>query len=202
MTTLVFDTETTGFYNPKIPLDDASQGRIVQLAMVLLNDDFKVINSFYSLIKPKGFFSIGPSAQAAHGISIEMCEAYGMPIECALDIFYSMYSCADAKVAHNLKFDSQMLDTEFALVNFESNIKWLDLGHFCTMREMTSICCLPGGKFGQAYKWPKLQEAYKFLFNKDFQSAHDALNDVMATSQVFKWLVDNQKLILPKSLAV
>lgn len=34
-------------------------------------------------------------------------------------------------------------------------------------------------------KWPKLGELYRFLFNKDFEGAHDAMFDVIALKECF-----------------
>jgi DNA polymerase-3 subunit epsilon len=115
MITLVFDTETSGFYDPKLALDDPKQGRVIQLAAVLFNEQMEVVNSFYSLIKPDGWYDINPGAQAAHGISFEMCEQYGIPIKAALEVFNAFCAIADCRVAHNIKFDSQMLDNEMTL---------------------------------------------------------------------------------------
>jgi hypothetical protein len=71
------------------------------------------------------------------------------------------------------------------------------------MQEMTPICQLPGnGRFGAKFKWPKLQEAYYHCFSKNFDDAHDSLADVTATSKVFKWLLDNGHVVLPKAIAV
>lgn len=203
MKTLVFDTETSGFYDPKLNLDDPRQGRIVQLACVLLDNEFKLVNSFYSLVKPREVFIINSGAQAAHGISAEMVEKYGINTDTALQTFLDFYNKADCIVAHNIGFDSRMLDTELYLAEnvMMQSINWQDSKHICTMREMTPICQLPStGKFGAKFKWPKLQEAYYHCFNKNFDDAHDAMADVKATAEVFKWLVDGNYIILPKEI--
>jgi hypothetical protein len=51
------------------------------------------------------------------------------------------------------------------------------------MLAMTKKCNLPG-RFGKP-KWPKLQEAYKWCFNKEFDKAHDAMADIRACKEVF-----------------
>ncbi len=35
------------------------------------------------------------------------------------------------------------------------------------------------------YKWPKLQETYKFLFGEEFEGAHDAMADVRACARIY-----------------
>jgi hypothetical protein len=54
---------------------------------------------------------------------------------------------------------------------------------FCTMEKSTNLVKLPG-KYGK-YKWPKLVELYKFLFNEELTGAHDALVDILATRRCY-----------------
>ena len=67
---------------------------------------------------------------------------------------------------------------------------------YCTMNEMTDVCKLPG-KFAGKYKWPKLQEAYRHAFGKDFDGAHDALADASPARNSTFWL--NPQTELPKA---
>ena len=96
---------------------------------------------------------------------------------------------ADLLVAHNLDFDRTMIVAElFRMRQWESLLAakqaFVEKPGFCTMKATTPICKLPG-KFGNDYKWPKLQEAYKHLFNEEFQGAHDAMADVRACARVY-----------------
>ncbi len=52
------------------------------------------------------------------------------------------------------------------------------------MIQGTDILKIPSRK-GSGYKWPKLEELHNFLFKEGFDGAHDALNDVMATSKCY-----------------
>ena len=54
---------------------------------------------------------------------------------------------------------------------------------FCTMKSSTNLCRLPG-RYGN-FKWPKLTELYKFLFNEEMEGAHDAMVDVRATRKCY-----------------
>ena len=53
---------------------------------------------------------------------------------------------------------------------------------FCTMRAMTNVVKIPSPR---GYKWPKLSEAYRFLFNRDLEGAHDAMADVRACAEIY-----------------
>jgi len=182
MNYLVFDTETTGFPHKDKPADYPGQARIVQLACMLLDGKFNERAVFKTLIKPAGWF-IQPGAQAAHGISLEECEQYGIPIKDAIATFNQMQNMCDVKVAHNIKFDNQMLMIEQTLV---ADVP-VPVDEFCTMNATTDICCIVGKMPGK-YKWPKLSEAYRYLFEEELVGAHDALVDVRACARIYKRL--------------
>lgn len=60
------------------------------------------------------------------------------------------------------------------------------------MKASTEFCKIPG-PYG--YKWPKLEELYKILFNESF-NAHNALDDIRATARCF-WELKNKNVISP-----
>lgn len=191
---LVFDTETTGFPSKDLPADHPNQAHIVQLACVVLDEQYFEVGSFYTLVKPKYWTYITEGASNAHGITKDKCEKYGMDIESVLKVFIEL--CRDAKfvIAHNLKFDKQMIQIDYTrMLGGVPMNTWPQT--ICTMECTTNICQIaPKFKNGSTYKWPKLQEAYEFLFKETFSKAHDALADVRATARVFKWLKDNKKV--------
>jgi DNA polymerase III epsilon subunit-like protein len=191
---LVFDTETSNLPQRNLPLDHHAQARIVQFGVLLLDEQFNERASFCSLIKPDGWI-IQPGAQAAHGITQEQCQKYGIAIESALRLFEALRARAFCITAHNISFDNELLNTERTLQNVSSP-DFVD-GEYCTMHLMTPICKLPKRNGGD-YKWPKLQEAYKHVTGKEFEGAHGALADCKATATIFKWLVDNKHVSIPQ----
>lgn len=136
--------------------------------------------------------TIASGAQAAHGISTEECNKYGEFIENIMPLFNSHLLRAELVVAHNINFDSQLINIENE--GNEITIDWSHRKFLCTMQLMTPICKLPSQR--QTYKWPKLQEAYQYCFKEDFKGAHDALADVRATARVLRWLFDNRHVSL------
>jgi len=189
---LVFDTETSGLPNYKLPLNDPTQARIVQLAALLLDAEFNEVSCMSTLIKPEHpFWIIHSMAQAAHGISVEQCLKNGIPISVALQMFDCFYVKSTRVVAHNIKFDRRMIEVERELSHPQFRIESNPAIDFCTMLSTTDLCKLPGRIPGQ-YKWPKLIELYKFLFNEEFDKAHDALADCRATARCFRYLVENK----------
>lgn len=194
MNFLIFDTETSGFPRKDLSANHPDQSRIVQLAWLLLDQEFNELESYNQLFKLSKETKIHPGAQAAHGKSWEDCDARGVEPRQGVEKFLQLTTKTDLLIAHNFAFDVQLIEIERVVH---------DLGHlfctpsYCTMEAMTPICRLPARYKGTSYKWPKLQEAYSYCFNKKFDGAHDALADVRATAQVFKWLVDNGHYKLP-----
>ena len=181
---LFFDTETSGFVNKGLPANHPKQSWIMQLAFIL-SDERRIYSEFNMLIIANDRFC-HPGAQSVHKISTEDCNHGGMPESYVAHLFQDMFAHSQLQtiVAHNISFDlgfvGQMMErndlTETAKV-----IK--NFSNFCTMKSSTDLCKLPG-KFGK-YKWPKLIELYKFLFNEDLKGAHDALADVRATRRCY-----------------
>lgn len=95
-------------------------------------------------------------------------------------------------IAHNLDFDHKVLGAEMLRYNARASVKTQKI---CTMKSTTDLCCIPG-PYG--FKWPKLEELHRFLFQEDFSGAHDAMNDVKATMRCFIELVNRGVIRLEK----
>ncbi len=180
---LIFDTETTGFpFFNKSP-EDASQPHIIQLAALLLDEDFKELESFNTLVKPEMEFYISRGAFEAHKITKERVIKEGMPSSKAMVMLSLLSIRAQQYIAHNIKFDSFLVDIAFCRAGLNL-LNWQN--SFCTMQATTPLCKLH--RKNGAPKWPKLQEAYKHFFGEEFEGAHDALADVRACAKVFQKL--------------
>lgn len=186
---LIFDTETSDLPRFDLPADHSSQGRICQLGCLLLDSDFKERNSFCSFIKPNGW-KMSSGASARNNITDEMCISYGIPIGAAMAIFDHFAEQADWVVAHNIKFDAQLIDIEQAL-NGGVRYDW-NKDSICTMLASTNICKLNHPKIKGRFKWPKLEEAHAHMYPGEvFADAHNALADCRITAKVLRWLITN-----------
>lgn len=176
---LFFDTETTGKAHFHLSSDDPHQPRIVQLAALLTDDEGEELGSLNVIIKPDGFV-IPDEAAGIHGITTEKATACGVSEQAALHVFDNLLAQSTTCVAHNFQFDC-------LVISRGSEIRPQELSRraFCTMLAMTPICKLPGNL---DYKWPRLQEAYRHCFEREFVGAHDALADVRACRDVYFWL--------------
>ena len=172
---LVYDVETTG-KNPRT-------ARCVQLAALLVDPaTLTVAETFNKIITPVGF-DIPSEATAIHGISTERAWDEGLSLELALEEFAALVARARRSVGHNISYDNTVLLCEHQRLAADPT-EFVGLAPFCTMLALTDRMKLPG-RFGN-FKWPRLDEAYRFCFNREFENAHTADADVLATFDIFK----------------
>lgn len=178
---LFFDTETTGLYNKK--LDYSKQPNIVQLAFILSDLNGLELASGNFLIKQDK--PIPEDCIKVHGKTDFLCKNFGMSRKDALSIFSFYAERCDYLAAHNIEFDVGMLNAELS----REKLPLIEKKGYCTAQLFTGICQLPPTEkmkqWGFKYKTPSLSEAYKFMFQRDFTNAHDALADVKACKELY-----------------
>lgn len=195
---LFVDTETTGKLDFKLPLLHPSQPRLVQLGAQLVDDTDeetsgqRVVRSLDVIVRPDGW-TISKEVSKIHGITHEQALAFGRPMEEVLSTLVGFLTDADEGagkgrfIAHNIKFDSSVLLSEFGRAdNTDAMHVFNLLRPFCTMQSLTQRMKLPG-KFGK-YKWPKLDEAYQFCFGTAVpgrEEHHGAMVDLLACKDIF-----------------
>jgi DNA polymerase III epsilon subunit-like protein len=186
---LIFDTETTGLpkdYKAHVH-DVENWPRVVQLAWTLLDDDFVSLTSRNHILF--GVYDIPDAAAEIHGITTARAEAEGVPADIALTEFAMAQEIADIQVGHNVNFDRKNLGAEFIRSNMDHVYEeGKVMARCCTMFKSTKLCALRNSRGGM--KWPTLQELYFHLFDHEFDGAHDALADVMATSKCYQQLIE------------
>ena len=132
---LFFDTETTGFFQDRLPVDHPDQPYIVQLAAELCEDDGKPVSGF-SFIIDNGV-DIPDQASNVHGITTARAVEFGMSAASALSAFTHLYQRADLVCAHNIKFDRGVIET--AIARHYDRIMPLRKPLFCTMEAATAL---------------------------------------------------------------
>lgn len=193
---LFFDTETTGL--PK----DASLShtdvdnwpRLVQIAWVLCDEDKRIIEERAYIVKPDGYI-IPERATAVHGISTDKALAEGLPIKEVLITFMRVLLQADYVVGHNIRFDRKIVVAELYRNLFGSHLdeKLYAIRYRDTMHIAREYVKIPSNN-KSGYKFPKLQEMYVGLFDKEFVHAHNAIEDIHATVQCF-WKLNELGLV-------
>lgn len=196
---LIYDTETTGLpRNFKAPLTDFDNWpRLVQIAWQLHDENGYLVDAQNHIIKPEGF-TIPFNSEKIHGISTQMAEEQGKPLEEILAIFNEKVEGCEYVVGHNIGFDINIVGCEFLRKDVDSALtkkKTID-----TKDDATNYCKIPGGR-GGGFKYPTLSELHEKLFGRSFGDAHNAAADVEATARSFFELVvlevikrDNVKL--------
>lgn len=178
---LFVDTETSGFYDNRQPMTSPKQGRLVQLAFIT-HDGHEVTEEYCALVRPIGF-TIPPAATAVHGFTTERALREGIAVCDALDALQEAAKDASLLVAHNHAFDYSILLGEYARLDIMlPNITRVI--PFCTMQALTPVCKLMV-KNGLGFKWPRLNEAYRWCFERDMEGAHNALADARACMEIY-----------------
>lgn len=181
MIALIFDTETTGFRSEQFTPE------IVQIGAILQDtESLRVLAELNLIVRAKE--PIPKQSGAIHGITDELSAKFGIDSDVADNMFALLVARADVLVAHNIQFDTDIIDGAWPVSKSIINTKvW-----FCTMRELVSVIKLPhsnGNGFHNEidphYKAPKLIEAYNYFFHKDFENQHDAMADVRACRDVY-----------------
>jgi len=193
MSALFFDTETTGKWNfkSKDKFRDPSQPKLVQLAAILVDDEFNEVSSLNCIVYPADW-EIPDEAANIHGISQAKAERFGISLPTAVEMFMQLADMADKFVAHNSEFDVNIIQHARTLVNestdpFEGKQAW------CTMKAATPVVKIlhKSPRHEQDYKYPKLEECVRHFFNREIVGAHDALVDVRECIQVYKALCEH-----------
>ncbi len=181
---LIFDTETTGL--PKrwnAPITDTDNWpRCVQIAWQLHDELGNCINHQDFLINPEDF-NIPYDAEQIHGISTELAQNQGLPLQEVLEIFNKDLAKTKFIVGQNLSFDINIMGCEFYRTGIASPLNNLPVLDTCT-ENTAKLCQLPGGRGGK-FKLPTLTELHQYLFGAPFGEAHNATADVEATTRCF-----------------
>jgi DNA polymerase-3 subunit epsilon len=182
---LFFDTETTGIpRNYNAPVSDVENWpRLVQLGYIIMSND-ETIYEMERIVRPDGF-EIPVEASNVHHVTTEYALEHGEPIEEVLRTFRFWIEECEVIIGHNVSFDVSIVGAEFWRLwqrNPFENKKTI-----CTMKASTRFCAIP--KSSGSFKYPKLHELYRKLFDQDMGAAHTALQDIQNTAKCYFELV-------------
>lgn len=197
MVYLFFDTETTGLpknkqYNaPSSNLDVWDSCRLVQISWILQTDNRKnILSKGDFIIRPDGF-EIPKESSDVHGITTERALAEGEDLKKVVYYFLGAAKLADVIVGHNVSYDMHVVGAELIRTwgkDFIQDLKTED-----TMLASIEFCGIPS-PYGRGFKYPKLMELYKKLFNKEFDDAHNSMADITATAECY-WALKTRKIL-------
>jgi len=165
----ILDTETNG-----LPAkgNDYSKVNMTELAYIITDLYLNIIKKGNFLIK--GDYEIPEIITQLTGITKELTDEKGIPLDKALHQFYKDIKDCEFIVAHNLRFDFgmikkeiQSLNNKYYLSEFTSKIQMCSLQMFRKDIPKTEI------------QNHKLQTVYDHLHETPFIQTHRALDDVM-----------------------
>ena len=185
---LIFDTETTGLpkrWDASYTYTD-NWPRCIQIAWQLHDAMGNLVDQQDYLVRPEGF-NIPYDAEQIHGISTELAEQKGMPLNDVLVKFNAAMAKTKFIVGQNVGFDLNIMGAEFHRLAVENPLQQLPVLDTCT-EETARLCQIPGGRGGK-FKLPTLTELHLHLFGEPFGEAHNATADVEATTRCFLELI-------------
>jgi DNA polymerase-3 subunit epsilon len=165
---LIVDIETTGFLR--------QGGLIVEIGIVELNlktSEKRVV--YNQLVKEDSFNEVHKNAWifSNSNLTFEDIEK-AKPLDTfALQCLFTQYHAT----AYNKRFDFDFLT--------DRGLKIKELA--CPMLILTDVCKMPG-RYGK-FKWPKVQEAYDFLFpDREYIEKHRGCDDAMHEADLVFYL--------------
>ena len=171
---IVFDVETTGI--------DTSQDEIIQIAAIRIDSTGNEIERFERLLI--NIKSVGSSSNV-HNLTDEYLAKNGVNRIRALEDFVD-FSKGSVLVGHNVTFDINILKSELSRNNL-SELSFID--YYDTLDIYRRF-------------YPNLyNHKLEFLSNKfqtKYKPTHDAMDDILATSELLIRAVENN--IVPRSL--
>lgn len=165
---VAFDVETTGL--------SFTTDYIIQLAAVKFDTDFNIIDSMKYIVKPIKDFEIAEGAQEKHGITKEYVLETGTDLKIVAEEFLKFIDGCDMLSYNGRNFDVRMISKDFASVGLQ-----FDINRVFYDSMLLEIKLNPR----------TLETIYKKYTGKDLIDAHDALVDVLATIEVFKYQVQS-----------
>jgi len=196
MNVLIFDVETTGLL-PKTIADPPVY--ITQLSFALYDiRNHHLLKTYNAYIDIPEHVTISEKITQITGIDREKLLSEGMDIVDVLEQFYDAYCRADIVVAHNLDFDSKVMEIE-ANRNYERlktknketapHIVWMfdsiytkltNIEMKCTMKMSKALCNIERvNSRGTYIKFPTLCELYEKLFHTKPENLHNSMIDVL-----------------------
>jgi DNA polymerase III epsilon subunit-like protein len=195
MLVLVLDSETTGL-PPKTRILNkntmAEWPHMVQFSYLVYNTDTnKLVRTADHIIKIPDEIDISEESYELHNISKKMSVSEGESVVDVLNQFIYDVEGVDVVVAHNYKFDSNMVMVEMMRNNMDIK-KYMSIINTrricCTMKESTNFCNIQMiSKFDEKpyMKPPKLSELHEKLFGITPVNLHNSLNDAIVTLRCY-----------------
>ena len=177
MQLVAFDTETTGL--------DVQKDHIIQLSLVKVEtEDWQVVDQRNWYLLPEEEFTIPAEAEAVHHISKAFLLENGVSLRSVYDEFLAFTDGCNMLSYNGNGYDAPILYYNLARLGltfaFEGRT-WFD----ALLLERVHMAGKIDPATGERYHC-NLTASYTRYYGHPFEGAHNALDDVMATIEVFK----------------
>lgn len=176
---LIFDTETTGIPDFRLPADAPGQPRMASIAAALVDESGGVVESFYELVRPDGWdddvIARSAAAFAINRLTIERLRDEGKPVVDVLGMYDVLVDKCVGIAAYSIPFDQKIIRAEQRRAGRPD--RYGERPTFCVMQGVKPLL---GVK-----KVMKLTEAINAVFGETLPDAHDAHVDLRATVRLF-----------------
>lgn len=176
MQLVAFDTETTGL--------DVQKEHIIQLSLVKIEtSDWHVIDQRDWYILPEGDFDIPAEAEAVHHISKSFLLENGVSLSSVYDDFLAFAKGCDFLSYNGNGYDAPILHYNLSRLGLDFDFEgrtWYD----ALILERIHTAGMVDENGEKVHN--NLTAAYTRYYGHPFEGAHNSLDDVMATIEVFK----------------
>ena len=176
MTIVAFDTETTGL--------DVQKEHIIQLSLVKFEtDNWQVLDQRDWYILPEGAFTIPAEAEAVHHISKAFLLEHGVSLRSVYDDLIAFTKGCDILSYNGNGYDAPILYYNLKRLGLTFDFDgrtWYDA---LTLERIHTAGMVDEN--GERLH-NNLTTAYTRYYGHPFEGAHNSLDDVMATIEVFK----------------
>jgi len=159
----------------------------------------------------KVLVDIPEESSKIHGITKEISDEHGLPIQEIINQFINDLTECQLLVAHNMEFDMNMLIVELirsnkiaeelnneSVVDLNNSVyeKITKIEKYCTMKETEKKCNIKAvSKTGKAYtKYPTLGELHYYLFRIYPKNLHNSLNDILICLRCYYQLISKRDI--------
>lgn len=183
MILVCFDTETTGL--------DVQKEHIIQLSLVKVEvtgeglpvTDWKIVDQRDWYILPEGDFTIPAEAEAVHHISKAFLLEHGVSLRSVYDDFIAFTQGCDMLSYNGNGYDAPLLHYNLKRLGLDFDFEgrtWYD----ALLLERIHTAGMVDENGERLHN--NLTSAYTRYYGHPFEGAHNSLDDVMATIEVFK----------------
>jgi DNA polymerase III epsilon subunit-like protein len=161
---------------PPNDLESYEECQIVSMAWALVSPEGKIMQQEYYMLTQEG--EIPAAATKIHGITTEEATKYGYSVAEIVPRLMAALKRCQKLVAYNIAFDYNVLKSTLIRHGHTDAIEEFD------KKDRVCVMLLAQDHMAAPF-WPKLGDAYRYVFNRPIQDAHNAMGDVISAHKLY-----------------